>query len=136
MCADLNTAKTNGSTSLTLPEKEASKLISLHCSPKDGTPYMYTFSGADLGWESEEKKAVAAGRARDVGWIGEDERQLMDFEGEDLDGSVWPLENDSGDVATDGEQIDLSKFVVPGSPEPFSDEGSGSVAERGRGAGR
>ena len=68
------------------------ELIDLQGWPKDSLPY--SFSDADLGWESEEKKAVAAGRARDVGWIGEDEQQLMDFEGEDLDGSVRPLEND------------------------------------------
>ena len=63
---------------------------------KDGPPF--TFSEADLNWESEEKKTEAASRAWEVSetWVANDEEQLIELEGEESDGSVRALEDESG----------------------------------------
>ena len=90
--------------------------------PKDGPPF--SFSEADLGWESEEKKAVAAGRAWDETWVGDDEQQLLELEEEESDGSVRPVEDGSEDEAEDhSEFLNLANFPVP--DELWSDEEGG-----------
>ena len=69
-----------------------------------------------MNWESEEKKAEAASRAWEVSetWLGNDEEQLLELEGEESDGSVRGLEDDSDDEPEDAwESLDLAKFPVP-----------------------
>jgi len=82
-------------------DRSRDELINLQGWPTDAPPY--SFSDADLGWESEEKKAlllVAASRAWDVSWVGNDEGQILELEVEVSDGSVRPL--DSDDESEDG----------------------------------
>jgi hypothetical protein len=80
-----------------------------------------------LNWESEEKKAEAASRAWDDTWVGNDEEQLLELEGEDSgveDGSVRALEDDSDDDPEDArEYLDFAKFPEP--DELSSDEEGG-----------
>ena len=49
--------------------------------------------------ESEEKKTEAASRAWEVSetWVFNDEEQLLELEGEESEGSVRALEDDSDD---------------------------------------
>ena len=52
------------------------ELINLQGWPK-GTPPC-SFSDAVLGWENEETKAVAASRAWDVSWVGNDAEEILE----------------------------------------------------------
>ena len=83
-------------------------MIDLQGWPKDAPPF--SFSEADLGWESEEKKAEAASRAWDKTWVGNDEEQQLELEEEEeSDRSVRPFEDDSDDESEDdGEFLDLA----------------------------
>ena len=75
---------------------------------------LYSFSDAGLGWESEETKAVAASRAWDVSSVGNDEEKILEYETEESDESVRPL--DSSDELEDGTDfLDLAKFPFPDS---------------------
>jgi hypothetical protein len=57
-------------------------------------------------------------------WVGNDEEQLLELEGEESDGSVRALEDDSDDEPEDArENLDLAKFPVPA--ELSSDEEGG-----------
>ena len=79
-----------------------------------------------MNWESEEKKAEAASRAWKISetWVGNDEEQLLELEGEESDGSVRPAEDHSNDEPEDDmEFLDLVNFPVPN--EPSSDEEGG-----------
>ena len=79
-----------------------------------------------MNWESEEKKAEAASRAWEVSetWVGNDEEQLLELEGEESDGSVRALEDDSDDEPEDAsEYLDFANFPIP--DELSSDEEGG-----------
>ena len=94
--------------------------------PKDGPPF--TFSEADLNWESEEKKAEAASRAWDDTWVGNDEEQLLESKGgeseSESDGSVRPIEDESDDDPENDRQfLDFANFPDP--DEPSSEEEGG-----------
>jgi len=79
----------------------------------------------------EEKKAVAASRAWDVAWVGNDEQQLLRLEDEESDGSVRPLE-DSDDESEDGTDfLDLANFPVPDEPSSEEEGGGEEGGEEG-----
>ena len=80
-----------------LPAVDSTSSLSFSLLPLPPPPSLgpYLFSDTDLGWESEEKKAVAGSRAWDVARVGNDEQQLLELEEEESDGSVRPLEDDS-----------------------------------------
>ena len=119
------------------PESDAprSSLYATHRFwPKD--PPSYSFSDADLCWESKEKKAVAGSRAWDVAWVGNDEQQLIGFEEQESDEPVRPFEDDSDDESVDGTDfLALAKYPVPNEPsseeEGGGEEGGGEWSEEG-----
>jgi len=84
-----------------------------------------------LGWGSEEKKAVAASRAWDVAWVGNDEQQLLELDAQESDGSVRSLE-DSDDESEDGTDfLDLANFPVPDEPSSEEEGGGEEGGEEG-----
>ena len=105
-------------------------MINLQGWPKDGP--RFSFSEADLGWESEEKKAEAAGRAWDETWVGNDEEQLLELEEDESDGSVRALEDDSDDEPEDARgYLDFANFPVPDELSSDEEEGSEEGSEEG-----
>ena len=114
--------------------------------PKDAPPF--TFSQADLNWESEEKKAEAASRAWEVSergndeelatmrsssfWVGNDEEQLLELEGGGSEGSVRALKDDSDDEPEDNTAfLNLANFPVPDEPSSGEEGGGAEEGEEG-----
>ena len=86
-------------------------------------------SGQSSRHESEEKKTEAASRAWEVSgtWVGNDEEQLLELEGEESEGSVRALEDDSDDEPEDSTAfLNLANFPVPDELSS-GEEGGGAV---------
>jgi hypothetical protein len=84
--------------------------------------------GLHVGRESEEKKAKAASRAWPVSetWVGNNEEQLLELEGEESEGSVRALEDDSDDEPQDHTAfLNLANFPVPDEPSSGEEGGGG-----------
>ena len=85
-----------------------------------------------MNWESEEKKTEAASRAWEVSetWVGNDEEQLLELEGEESEGSVRALEDDSDDEPEDNTAfLNLANFPVPDELSSGEEGGGGEEGE-------